>query len=389
MSSRFRGAADAQPDRRGHSRPRAVRLTLTRCSSLASAGIEGAARPGGTPFQPGQDKRTISLRSSLGVLNATQLSELQSAVAALRSLPKTDPRTWVLQADLHALYCQQCFNDSTQIHFKWNFFPWHRAYLYFYERILGSLVNNLDGFRLPYWNWESARSMPSVYRTPAAVTNSLWDQNRDAGIATGGNLPAAAGSMPRILQLNALQDFATFGGTSVSAGACEGNRRGLIHNDVGRPYPVYVDMGDLGFAARDPLFFAHHCNIDKIWSNWNALASGGGLPAVAYKNPSDPAFLNATWSFYDENGKAVSIRAADVLDHPTNLRYSYTPAHLRIPPSYEIIRCRLICCGPDPERAPFLEFSSEALQTVMSAAREQQPDGTGAAGSGDSRWRHR
>src|SRR2546429_9010524 len=81
--------------------------------------------------------------------------------------------------------------------------------------------------------------------------------------------------------------------------------------------------------------------------------------------------------------------AADVLDHPTNLRYSYTPAHLRIPPFYEIIRCRLICCGPDPERAPFLEFSSEALQTVMSAAREQQPDGTGAAGSGDSRWRHR
>ena len=327
---------------------------------------------GGTSFQPGQDQRPIVLRSSISSLGGAQLSELQNAYAALRVLPPTDPRSWVLQADLHALYCEQCSNDATQIHFKWNFFPWHRAYLYFYERILGSLVNNLNGFRLPYWDWEHARAMPAAYRAPAAATNSLWDQKRDSGIASGGNLPVGHGDPPNIAQLNATQDFATFGGTVGAAGACEGNPHGQIHNDVGQPPPgAQLDMGNLGFAARDPIFFAHHANIDKLWSNWNALAAKTGLPAPAYRNPTESSFLNATWSFYDENSQVVSIRAADVLDHSTNLRYIYSP-ELRIPRIYEIIECHFRCCGPDPEREPFLEIPAEALRTVLTAARAHQ-----------------
>jgi hypothetical protein len=328
---------------------------------------------GGTPFQIGQDQRPVAERRGVSSLTASQLTELRDAFTALRGLPPSDPRRWILQADMHASYCQQCTNHSSDIHYKWSFFPWHRAYLYYYERILGSLVNNLDNFRLPYWDWESVRPMPASYRTAptSATPNSLWDQKREAGIAGGNPLKAGHGDMPVIQGLNDTQDFETFGGTASASGICEGNPHGIIHNDIGEASDGR-DMGDLGFAARDPIFFAHHGNIDKLWSNWNSFAGATGLPANAYQNPTDSSFLNLSWPFYDETGKTVSIRAGDVLDHQANLRYVYHRPFLRIPLIYEIIRCRVICCRPDPEGDPFLQIDPEGLPTVESAIRQRR-----------------
>ncbi|HZQ43146.1 MAG TPA: tyrosinase family protein [Acidobacteriaceae bacterium] len=323
------------------------------------------APSGGTPFSPGSDKRPVVLRKSISALTASELTQLGTAYAKLRALPSTDKRTWVLQADIHALLCDQCNGVAMQIHGSWNFFPWHRAYLYFYERILGSLVNNLNYFRLPYWDWENHRSMPGSYLTPANSGNSLWDKNRDPGIAGGGALPTSDGTTARLNTLFGLTDFATFGGSASSAGACENDPHNLIHSDVGpAPYP-YEDMGNLGYAARDPIFFGHHCNIDKIWAEWNGQT--GSHPGD-YKNPTDAAFLNAKWSFYDENQNVVSISAANVLDYSGNLRYTYTVPRFRIP-IFEIYECKLLCCLPDPDPGAFLQVSEQATQTLMERFR--------------------
>lgn len=280
---------------------------------------------GGTVFKAGQDTRPIVERLSISKLSSSQLAELQKAFAALRALPSTDPRTWILQADLHALFCDQCSDDKTQIHGTWSFFPWHRAYLYFFERILGSLVNDLNNFRLPFWDWENYRSMPSPYRLPASTSNSLYDPNRYSVIASGGNLPSSDGTTSRIKVLDGITDFATFGGTATSGGACESNPHDLIHDDVGLQTSPWHDMGNLGYASRDPIFFAHHANLDKLWYNWNALSSSH---PGEYENPTDSAFLSLRWSFYDYNKQLVSISAADVLNFTTNLRYSYpTPVY--------------------------------------------------------------
>jgi len=225
---------------------------------------------------------------------------------------------------MHALYCQACNHDLVQsVHGSWNFFPWHRAFLYYFERILGSLVGDINNFRLPYWDWENHRSIPSIYLSPASSTNSLYDVNRYAALASGGSLPTNDGTAARISVLDGITDFATFGGTATAGGACESNPHDPIHDDVGLHTSPWHDMGHLGFAARDPVFFGHHCNLDKIWANWNALAAKSTPPA--YQNPTDPAFLSERWNFYDENQKIVSISAADVLNFSTNLRYTYTP----------------------------------------------------------------
>jgi hypothetical protein len=95
----------------------------------------------------------------------------------------------------------------------------------YYERILGSLVGDLAGFRLPYWDWENVRTMPSAYSTPAAA-NSLWDANRDTTLGGGGKLPPNDGSAAQITFLDGITDFATFGGTVNGGGRVRAIRTG-------------------------------------------------------------------------------------------------------------------------------------------------------------------
>jgi hypothetical protein len=276
----------------------------------------------GIPFRRGQDTRPVIQRKAVSSLSSSQISQLRLAFARLRSLPSTDNRRWVIQADMHALYCQACNHDRVQsVHHSWIFFPWHRAFIYYFERILGSLVGDINHFRLPYWDWENHRFQPEIYAIPANSSNSLYDANRYGPINQGANLPSTDGSAKRIALLYGIADFATFGGTASRGGACESNPHDAIHDDIGLHTSPFHDMGHLGYAARDPIFYAHHCNIDKIWSNWNALAAT--RPSPAYRNPTEPAFLSERWNFYDENRRTVSMSAADVLNYPSYLRYTY------------------------------------------------------------------
>src|SRR3954447_26015456 len=68
----------------------------------------------GTPFRPGQDTRPIVQRKPIGSLTSTQLAQLRTAFARLRALPSTDNRAWVIQADMHAMYCLACNHDVVQ-----------------------------------------------------------------------------------------------------------------------------------------------------------------------------------------------------------------------------------------------------------------------------------
>ena len=72
-------------------------------------------------------------------------------------------------------------------------------------------------------------------------------------------------------------------------------------------------MGAVSWAANDPIFWLHHCNIDRIWASWNR--AGG-------RNPSDEAYLGQVFTLVDETGKPLPIGVADVLDTAA-LGYGY------------------------------------------------------------------
>ncbi|KAM1045901.1 hypothetical protein ACFX2A_037670 [Malus domestica] len=85
------------------------------------------------------------------------LAKYKKAVELMRALPDDDPRSHAQQAMVHCSYCdggypQVGYSDlEIQVHFCWLFFPIHRWYLYFYEKIMGELIGD-QTFALPFWN---------------------------------------------------------------------------------------------------------------------------------------------------------------------------------------------------------------------------------------------
>jgi len=313
---------------------------------------------GGAPFAAGQDARPIVARKPVSAYSQAEIARLRAAYAAMRALPQSDPRSWLTQADLHASYCRQCDNSTAQVHGSWSFLPWHRAFLYYHERILGSLTGEIAGFRLPLWEWERERFFPQAYAVPANAGNALWDAKRNAFMLSGSPLPESDATADRIALLDGIADFLTFGGGPATGGALEIDPHNVMHVDIGMQEPPWTDMGNLGSSARDPLFYAHHANIDKLWHRWNALGRS---------NPGDADFLTLRWTFYDEHGSPVSISAADVADHRQNLRYDYEKnISPTVAPLLATYACRLLCCA---RGGAVLGASDEVKARVLAAAR--------------------
>ena len=74
------------------------------------------------------------------------------------------------------------------------------------------------------------------------------------------------------------------------------------------------DMGIFHTAARDPIFFSHHSNVDRMW---NIRKEKLGRPDI-----TDPDWLQAEFYFYDENKDLVRVKVKDCLD-TNKLRYGY------------------------------------------------------------------
>ena len=153
---------------------------------------EDCAPPTGTPVDFVIPKLPNVIRKSVAELTTTEVARLRLAYQKLRDLTTSDPsdpRGWLQQAHVH---CWNCGGSGSDIHGSWTFFPWHRAYLYFHERILCKLLND-NSFRLPYWSWDDSnyRNLPAIYR-PAKVGsagNSLYDASRSSPAVAGSSMP--------------------------------------------------------------------------------------------------------------------------------------------------------------------------------------------------------
>jgi polyphenol oxidase len=271
---------------------------------------------------------TLRHRKSAWDLQPADIDKLKAAYLALRALPNDDPRTWIRQANVHCWYCGggQDGVEGEEIHGSYWFFPWHRCYLYFHERILGKLISD-PTFALPYWDWDNDahRTLPPAYVTPNDASNPLYDDFR--GVTPDDQLPTSAVGSTVMDHIKTLPGWRQFMGTTPSdvdnhAGQLEAGPHGYVHLWSGKP-SMYLpwgapDMGVLSTAAQDPVFFTHHCNIDRIWDLWQNSSTTHTPPPIA-------SFFTHTWNFYDEEKQWRSIAVQDVLS-AANLNYTYDSA---------------------------------------------------------------
>ncbi|KAF5180357.1 Polyphenol oxidase protein, partial [Thalictrum thalictroides] len=74
-------------------------------------------------------------------------------------------------------------------------------------------------------------------------------------------------------------------------------------------------MGSFHSAARDPIFYAHHSNIDRLWGVWKELRNN--VPEIV-----DPDWLDSYFYFHNEKSQLVRIKIRGILNI-TKLRYRY------------------------------------------------------------------
>lgn len=299
------------------------------------------ARPADTVLAP---------RRSAWDLTPAQLSRLRLAYQRMAALPASDGRSLQGQRNLHAYYCVTCNGGpgfpGGDIHFSWNFLPWHRMFLYFHERILGSLVGD-PSLRLAYWDWETpARAfVPPAFGVPNA--NPLYDELRyvKLGQTISRMLTNYNTGAKRFYQLSLVHrllhcSWDDFGGTAPntnpdgpSGGVVESGSHGFVHVSSGGDatrydkIPCSGDMAILNTAARDPIFYAHHGNLDRLWNSWETFPGNA--------NPADPAWQNLAWSFFDEKGVWTSMTVAQMADMQHALGYGYEQ---KITPSAHMLR---------------------------------------------------
>jgi polyphenol oxidase len=251
------------------------------------------------------------------------LAQLTKAYAAMKNLQSTpdNPLNWCNQANLHYMHCSDASGNYLMIHYGWYFLPWHRAYLYFYESILGQLISD-NTFALPYWDWTNYPYVPSPLFDPNSVLN---DTNRDidaSSIVTPQTDPEVYNVIrqPFIDYLKGLPTFtpafaggASFGGypDDVQAdGRYQGHLEAYPHNAIhGWVGGNDGDMGSFDTAARDILFFAHHANIDRLWDVWR-----GTNATPAHTNPANPEWANQWFNFWAPDGTPVSNKVSDTVD---------------------------------------------------------------------------
>lgn len=178
---------------------------------------------------------------------------------------------------------------SEEAHFEAGFLPWHRAYLLDLERSLQAIDPSVA---LPYWRFDRP--------APAIFDPDFLGETRPTG-------------MVRFAASNPLQFWATDGRTGVMRTPAFDTASEAARTDTGVPvfteeetlllgdragnrYRDFVGMerqphgaahvcfdgfiSDIPTAAKDPLFFLLHANVDRLWAKWQWL-HGRFDPALA------------------------------------------------------------------------------------------------------------
>lgn len=233
-------------------------------------------------------------------LDATALPP-EGAAALRRAFARAygirDERGYGHHAGLHGLPLPAWCPHHTLL-----FLPWHRAYLYFFERALQDLEPRAD---LPWWDWTSTTShregLPSAYRRTAARVNtnplatgpvplSVADLARfrrdpvNRGAISSGALPwtlrdpGVPDELPRAETLRRALASRSFADFSVLVEGIHAS----VHTWVGGAMTL------ISVAAYDPLFWAHHAMIDRLWYLWQLRTHG--LPPAHLLDQALPPF---------------------------------------------------------------------------------------------------
>jgi tyrosinase len=257
------------------------------------------------------------VRKNITSLQDGELAQLRAGYAKMQAI--SDNRGFNYIAGLHGVPGHYCHTNEAL------FFPWHRAYLYYFEQYL---QDQIAGLAVPWWDWTSG-SLPQAFSsatTSTSAANPLYksrinvptvnpplnrDTRRFPGTTPALKLPTPAD----VAALLNIKDYAQFS-AKFNFGV-----HGQVHTwtggsvtDPASGKKISGDMAIVPVAAFDPIFFSHHAMCDRIWYLWQLRNGITNIPTELLKQPLPP----------------FNLTVSEVLDI-TQLGYDYAIDRITIP----------------------------------------------------------
>jgi Common central domain of tyrosinase/Polyphenol oxidase middle domain len=313
-------------------RASARRIKRRRFLNLAATSV--AAAVVSEPLFALQALAAPLVRHDIASLTPTSkiIKSYEKAITVMQGLAKSEPTSWIYQASIHGATPATYTSWGTCQHYNAFFWSWHRMYLYWFERIVRKKSGD-PTWTLPFWAWDS----PSERQIPGMFRNSM------SKLYSGDRLPLPNGgaslTAAQVAYVSALSTKVFSTPTATGANDMFQGPHGSVHVWVGKGF------GNFDKTGRDPLFWLHHANCDRMWEIWRTKF-GGNNPT------SDLSWTGKTFTFFDENGHAVNMTDCDVVNTAQQLKYKYqnVPA-----PAAELCpNLVAICCVPIVRVFPYV-----------------------------------
>jgi hypothetical protein len=167
----------------------------------------------------------------------------------------------------------------------------------------------------------SPANPPLSRRNPLARAIRLeFVDRRWIGLSSLATEMSAVMALDRFITDDTLEAQTAFGGVR-SAAVLDAKATGGIeaapHNRVHQTMGIEGDLGSPTTAARDPIFWLHHANIDRLWVRWTD-STRGRIPPI-----DDDVWMKTRFTFVDEDGKDRALTGEEVLDTQFQLGYRY------------------------------------------------------------------
>jgi hypothetical protein len=302
--------------------------------------------------------------------DAQRVASLRRGVQVMKARYPSDPSSWFFQAAIHGVtkeavaaaghrdpqvasvdqerFWNQCPHFDRLGASSLSFLVWHRAYLYYFERILRKAAGD-PTLALPYWNYEDPqqRTLPAIFAD--ASNNPLFAAERTQALKDGGRLSPATVDTTIAFRRNSFLGRAAndgFGGAlsdvePAEEGVIEQQPHNAVHGAVGGSFRQADGsegdglMGSVETAAFDPIFWVHHANVDRLWTIWECRNRVWGSDPE--KDPLRAWLSAAPWWFHDADGSVRNLsRATYVRRDRLGIRYdtddgACTPLAITLP----------------------------------------------------------
>lgn len=262
----------------------------------------------------------MAIRKDANTLTAAERTEFVTAIQALKT---------------EGIYDQFVLRHAnaimSAIHRCPAFLPWHRRFIFDLELELQRVSGN-SNLGIPYWNWPSGGANASMWN------DDLLGGNGDAGgvvrngpfrtgqwtVVNSSGLPA--GPLMRAFGQNGLPTLPTqteidqvmavtpydMPSWNINSNPSFRNQvEGWIGPNLHNRGHVWVGGSMLPMTSpNDPVFFMHHCMVDKIWHEWQIrFPNQGYLPANG-----GPFGQNLTDPMNNTPSGPIGSRPIDVLN---------------------------------------------------------------------------